>query len=454
MKKIFVELILILVIVVIAYSVGRNSATPTANAGIETTSVVVTSSAPAKSPNPVTETGTATVVGSNSPTGTSKDACISASSKWALWTNGTCLRGANIWQLINDPSFNNTVGNSSVVPPFKQADFDALAAMGANVVNISGPGLYSDKPPYALDTAVQANLDNLLDMIEKANMFAVIIARSGPGRNEQDIAEDSEGPGGPAPNHLIWNNKHGEQDAYIAMWKYTANRYKNNPIVVGYDLMCEPHPNEQTPEPAYTPQDFYSSPYANTTYDWNLLANKITAAIRQVDADTPILLGGMGWYAPQWMSSLTSTNSKIVYLFHQYEPSEGYTTQPVPHKNSYGTTSGTYTRKDLLDIFNIVSSFRASKGGVPVVNDEFGIERWNPGADQFLNDEMEIMENSGMNYMIHQWESSYPGANVDSFNFRLGTDPANEVDVAPNVLMTVIQKYFQKNTVRPSNRNF
>jgi hypothetical protein len=49
-------------------------------------------------------------------------------------------------------------------PPYTQADFDQLAAMGANYVNISHPGLHSERPPYGLDERVQTNLDRLLDV--------------------------------------------------------------------------------------------------------------------------------------------------------------------------------------------------------------------------------------------------------------------------------------------------
>jgi len=65
---------------------------------------------------------------------------------------------------------------------YTQEDFDQLAALGANYVNISHPGLFIKTPPYTLDQDVQDNLDHLLDMIAQADMFAVISFRTGPGR--------------------------------------------------------------------------------------------------------------------------------------------------------------------------------------------------------------------------------------------------------------------------------
>jgi hypothetical protein len=59
-------------------------------------------------------------------------------SKWVLWINGTHLRGANIYQRrvypeLNGPTF---IGSGIAGPPYKQEEFDRLAALGANYVKI------------------------------------------------------------------------------------------------------------------------------------------------------------------------------------------------------------------------------------------------------------------------------------------------------------------------------
>lgn len=372
------------------------------------------------------------------------DPCVNAASKWALWTGTTCLRGANVYQ-IHDLS---SGAPGTFYPRYTQTDFNRLAALGANVVNISHPGLYSETAPYALNTGAQANLDSLLAMIQEANMFAVITFRTGPGRNEAAIVSELDFPA----LYSVWTSQ-AEQDAWVAMWKYTADRYKNNAIVVGYDLMCEPHSNAIVAIPTYEPSGFYPA-YADTLYDWNPLAKRITTAIREVDADTPILIGGMSWSGAAWLDSLTSNgDSKTVYMVHQYEPQTDYTHQSAPYANTYGTSAGTFTRDNLQTYFSYISSFKSSRG-VPVAVNEFGVQRYQPNADQYLTDSMDIMESNGLNYSIWLWESSDPNIDYDDFNFRRGTDPANHVDVSPNVLTTVIQKQFQKNTVRPSNRAF
>ena len=91
--------------------------------------------------------------------------------KWSLWADGTQLRGANIWQHVVVPWVDGDefLGDDHVGPPFVQQDLDRLAALGANYVNISGPGLFTEKPPYVPDEAAQAHMDNLLDMIARAD---------------------------------------------------------------------------------------------------------------------------------------------------------------------------------------------------------------------------------------------------------------------------------------------
>ncbi|MBI1882408.1 MAG: cellulase family glycosylhydrolase, partial [Chloroflexi bacterium] len=210
--------------------------------------------------------------------------------KWALWQNGPHLRGANIHQRRSYPDVDGDLANvGPVIPPYTQADFNKLAARGANYVNISHPGLFTETPPYVVDPVIQANLDQLLAMIAQANMFAVISFRTGPGRNEF-IFLNEEDPGwlGMSKDiNFVWTDQ-AAQDAWVAMWRYTAERYRNNPVVVGYDLMVEPNSNVLLN--IWDPAGFYPT-YANTLYDWNQFHPRLSAAIREVDPDTPILTG-------------------------------------------------------------------------------------------------------------------------------------------------------------------
>ncbi|MCK4433806.1 MAG: cellulase family glycosylhydrolase, partial [Methanomicrobia archaeon] len=248
-----------------------------------------------------------------------------------LWNlkSGPHLRGANIYQRrvypeLDGPDF---MGHNPVGPPYTQEDFSRLAALGANYVNISHPGLFTETPPYTLDQNIQDNLDNLLDMIAKADMFAVISFRTGPGRSEFTFMLEDVGDWFDESylNDTIWQDQ-AAQDAWEAMWRYTAERYRDNPIVIGYDLMVEPNSNEVGSDfindrlDIWDPDEFYAN-YENTLYDWNQLYPHIIAAIREVDPDTPILVGGNGYSAVEWLPYLKAiSDPHMVCTVHQYAP--------------------------------------------------------------------------------------------------------------------------------------
>nr|NIO72434.1 hypothetical protein [Anaerolineae bacterium] len=196
--------------------------------------------------------------------------------KWALWVGGPHLRGANIWQAIVIPELDGPEfkGPGPVGPPYTQEDFDRLAAMGANYVSISGPGLFTETPPYTADPGVQAHLDNLLAMIAEADLFATIGFRTGPGRSEFSLCCGGDPYFEGYFNDSVWEDQ-AAQDAWVEMWRYTAERYRDNPIVAGYKLMVEPNAPGVLFD-IYDPDEFYAD-YANTLYDWNQLYPRIVA---------------------------------------------------------------------------------------------------------------------------------------------------------------------------------
>jgi hypothetical protein len=395
------------------------------------------------------------------------ETCETAVDKWALWTGGTQLRGANIWQRRVYPELDGTefLGSGPVGPPYIQADFDNLAALGANYVNISHPGLFTETPPYVLDQDIQDNLDHLLAMIKQAGLFAVISARTGPGRSDFTFYWDGAGDWFDESylNDSMWQDQDA-QDAWVAMWAYTAQRYKDNPIVVGYDLMVEPNSNEVGSHALYDaldiwdPEEFYST-YGGTLYDWNQLYPRITAAIRQVDADTPILIGGNGYSSLDWLPYVEPTGDpRTVYTVHQYEPHK-YTHQDVGVQNC--TYPGTcdvdwddepepFDQAWLEGRLSIIDTYKSTHG-VPVAVNEFGAVRWTPNVDVFMDDEMDLFEQRGMNHALWVWDPAWEPwtQEVDDFNFRHGPDPNNHTDVESSDLMDVIVEHWGRNTIWP-----
>ncbi len=229
-------------------------------------------------------------------------AALTPGDEWSLWSRGTLLRGANIYQRRVFPELDGTefLGPGPFGPPYTQADFDRLAALGAKYVNLSVPGLFTVEPPYRLDQEAQANLDYLLALAANADLFAVITFRTGPGRSEFAIIGDINDKDDWLPDEYIINTVWEDaaaQDAWVEMWGYTAARYADHPIVVGYDLMCEPNSNALFD---LWEADEFMAAYGGTLYDWNQLYPRLVAAIRAADPLTPILIGGNGYSVPSW----------------------------------------------------------------------------------------------------------------------------------------------------------
>jgi cysteinyl-tRNA synthetase len=383
--------------------------------------------------------------------------------KWSLWVDGPHLRGANIYQRrvypeLDGPEF---MGPDPLGPPYTQESFDRLAALGANLVNISHPGLFSESPPYALDEEVQHNLDQTLDMIARADMYAVISFRTGPGRAEFSVCclEDAgDWYDESYLNDAVWQDLEA-QEAWAAMWRHTAERYRDNPIVAGYDLMVEPNANEVWMD-VWDQEEFYAN-YGGTPYDWNQLYPRITAAIREVDPDTPIIVGGMAYSAVDWLPYLEVTDDpRTVYAAHQYAPFQ-YThqgpdslefTYPGVFDTNWDDVDDQFNRAWLEELLSTVDDF-VSTHGVPVTINEFGLMRWQPGGTEFMDDQMALFEEHGINYALWAWETSWDpfAEEVHAFNFRFGPDPDNLADVTSSDLMDVITQYWGKNSVRPSS---
>jgi hypothetical protein len=380
--------------------------------------------------------------------------------KWSLWANGTQLRGANIYQRRVYPELDGEdfLGSDALGPPYTQQDLDRLAELGANYINISHPGLFTENPPYTLDGEVQDNLDHLLKMAAQADLFVVISLRTGPGRSEFSILREGAGVWFDPSyiNDAVWQEQ-AAQDGWAAMWRYTAERYRNNPVVVGYDLMVEPNANEVVLE-VWEPEEFYPQ-QAGKLYDWNLFYPQLVAAVREVDPETPILVGALGYSAVRWLPYLVPVDDPhIVYTVHQYAPM-AYTHQELPLTLSYPgrfdvDEDGIVEQVDrswLDGSLEVVDEFMADHQAMVAVN-EFGAMRWEPGVEDFIMDQAGLFEARGLNYAIWQWYPAWePLAEGDnSFNIRFGPDPEQHFDVE-NALLQIFVQLWGKNNLSPSS---
>lgn len=370
--------------------------------------------------------------------------------KLSLWQGGL-LRGANAGLvLVTTPDEHDLFGPGPVGPPYAQADLDRLAALGANLVVLSHPGVNGSAKPYPFLPAVEAHLDGLLARAEKADLFAVIAFRTGPGRNEALLS------GVGTPDEHVWRDAVA-QDAWVAMWRHVAGRYAGRKVVAGYELLVEAtgtvaaaadHPNDGA---AADPAAFLNH-YGGTTYDYNPMAARMIAAIREVDGSTPILLGANNYSSIAWLPTIQlSADAGVVLDVHQYEP-EKFThceaDQSVVYPGVVPEDKGP-VQADRAWLNGLLGALVPYQKSHPVSVSEYGAQRFCKGAPAYLGDEHAIFSSFSLSHAVWLWESSFPGINYDQFNYRRGENPAVHVD-GPSATLDALSADWKPNRERPS----
>jgi hypothetical protein len=393
--------------------------------------------------------------------------------KIALWDSGSGphLRGVNVALRRFYPELDDaeSLGPPPAGPPFVAGDFEAIAAMGANVVMITHPAPFAEAPPHAFEPETQRSLDRLVGLAQAADLFVVIAFRTGPGRSEFGFFGAEAGTWFDASllNDSLWAER-AAQDAWVAGWRQVAARYRGHPAVVGYELLLEPNSNHVGSDyrsdrlEIWDPQRFHRR-YGGTLYDWNQLFPRIVAAIREVDPDMPLLVGGNGYSSIDFLPFIAVIpDPRIVYVVHQYVPRK-YTHQPADRPLAYpGPIDADWDgvpepvgRAFLDRLFAPVEDFAARHGAKLAVT-EFGAMRWAPGIERFLGDEIDVLEGLGLNHLIYSWDSAFPAVRrlPSPFYFRFGPDPESRRPVADSGLLALLRSTWQRNKLRPSGVTF
>src|SRR6185369_4462733 len=116
--------------------------------------------------------------------------CPDVTDAMTAWRAGT-LRGANIWEGRLAPTANQFRDREVGVPVTAQ-DLAALRSIGANYVQLSVAGLFTEQAPYVVDPEVERLVDDFVGLARGAGLHVAIAFRSGPGRNEQALARNTD----------------------------------------------------------------------------------------------------------------------------------------------------------------------------------------------------------------------------------------------------------------------
>lgn len=185
----------------------------------------------------------------------------------------------NNYITASDIRYMKSIGMNSIRVPFNYRLFTSEKYMGET------------NPNHGFEL-----LDKLISWCKKEQLYILLDMHCAPGGQTGDNIDDGEG-------YPFLFESEKDQQLTADIWKRIAARYKNESIIIGYDLLNEPIAT------------YFNADHFNPKLEG--LYKKITAAIRQVDKNHLIFLGGAQWdsnFAPFGQPF----DNKLVYTFHKY----------------------------------------------------------------------------------------------------------------------------------------
>ena len=179
------------------------------------------------------------------------------------------------------------------------ADIHYLKSIGMNSIRIPFNYRLFTNENYMGDNNAERGftyLDRVLGWCKKEKLYVILDMHCAPGGQTGDNIDDGFG------YPFLFENEQSRKQC-AAIWKRIAARYKNETIIIGYDLLNEPIAHYFDKEKL--------NPLLEPVY------KQITKAIREVDKKHILFLGGAQWDS-NFKPFGSPFDSKLVYTFHKY----------------------------------------------------------------------------------------------------------------------------------------
>jgi len=142
-------------------------------------------------------------------------------------------------------------------------------------------------------------IDSLLSWCRESKLYVVLDMHDAPGGQTGDNIDDSYGY-----PWLFSSEK--SQEIFVSVWKKIAAKYKDEPLILGYDLLNEP----------LAPYFGKDMPRLNASLEPTY--QKAISAIREVDKNHIVMLGGAQWDGNFKVFTDSKFDSKMMYTCHRY----------------------------------------------------------------------------------------------------------------------------------------
>ena len=180
-------------------------------------------------------------------------------------------------------------------------DIEFIASTGANTIRLPFHyKLFTDEDYMGLTAAQDgfARIDSVVGWCRDNHLFLILDMHDAPGGQTGDNIDDSYG--------YPWLfDSEPSQQLFCDIWRKIADYYKNEPVILGYELINEP-----------------IAPYFENMEELNAklepLHKRAVAAIREVDRNHIILLGGAQWNGNFRPFTDSTYDDKIMYTCHRY----------------------------------------------------------------------------------------------------------------------------------------
>lgn len=180
-------------------------------------------------------------------------------------------------------------------------DIRFIKSTGANTIRLPFHyKIFTDEDYMGLTAAQDgfARVDSLVEWCRESGLYLILDMHDAPGGQTGDNIDDSYG--------YPWLfESEASQQLYADIWKRIADRYKDEPVILGYELLNEP-----------------IAPYFDNMDGLNAKLEAVykrgVAAIREVDRNHIILLGGAQWNGNFKPFKDSRFDDKLMYTCHRY----------------------------------------------------------------------------------------------------------------------------------------
>lgn len=182
-----------------------------------------------------------------------------------------------------------------------EADIDFIASTGANTIRVPfNYRLFTDEDYMGLTAAQDGfeRIDRLVEWCRGKGVYLILDMHDAPGGQTGDNIDDSYG--------YPWlMESEASQRLFVDIWRKIADHYKNETVILGYDLLNEP-----------------IAPYFDNMEELNSklagVYRMATEVIREVDRNHIIILGGAQWNGNFQPLEDTLFDEGVMYSCHRY----------------------------------------------------------------------------------------------------------------------------------------